>query len=217
MYRVMLAAVVFATAPCLAAASAVYTTTVDYDPEDLPWSSDPADGDRIVIEWSAAATSGTVDETSVQDLTFHLYGDGALLWTDVAIVGGVFQPIDGQVREQRPPYMIPNGITFEFDLDAWALDPTDGLGAFDNDGPQVQNDGTGITWNLYSSWNSGVLRANALEFDAYGSDTANSTRGPITSVATTLAVTAVPLPAALPMALAGIAALAGLSARGRRG
>ena len=211
MHRVMLAAVVFATAPALASASAVYTTTIDYDPDSPGFSSDPADGDRIVIEWSSAVASGTVTELEVEDLTFHLYGDGALLWTDVAIVGGVFQPIDGQAREERDPVFLTNGIDLTFDLDAWALDPTDGLIGFDNDGPQAQSGGSNVTWNLFMS-SSGVT---ALLIDAFGSAPSQSTRGPVTSVVTTLA-TPVPLPAALPMALAGVAALAGLAAR-RRG
>jgi len=214
--RFSLAAAVFAVTPSLACASAIYTTTIDYTPDpDFGWSSSAARGDRIVIEWRPTAETGTVGETDLDALTFHLYGDGALIWTDVAIVGGVFQPIDGQPRENKPPYMIPNGIVFDFDLDAWALDPQAGLIRFDNDGSVEQADGASDSWNLFLGWDDGTPRANALLYDAYGAYVANSTRGAIDAVSTTRLAAAVPLPGALPLALVGMAGLA-LAAR-RRG
>lgn len=168
---------------------------------------------RIEIDRSTAVTSGTVTESDLTDITFCLFDDAALLYEDVAIVGGSVQPIGGV------PRVLGATIDFAFDLDAFVGDPSFGLLQFDNDLVVDQDDfdppsATGTTFNIYGGLlqTEGIFAAadrhvdgafDGVAFDS-GSATFNTTRNDAV----------VPLPAALPLVLTGLAAI-GLVARRR--
>lgn len=213
---------IFAAAAALsllaAPASAItsYVTTVDYFPSGTNGTSmDPADGNLIVIEWSTAATSGTVEATDLVDLTFTLFGSFTNeLFRDEAIIDGVAQPVGGRSRSACG--LTACEIVFEFDLDAFAIEPFDGLGAFDSgDGVDstLFDDGT-----FYLLAKSGVDFVGAFGFVDGALAPGLSTRSPEFGVLTELAppVQPIPLPAPALMLLSALGAAA-FAARRRTG
>ncbi|MEM9735830.1 MAG: hypothetical protein AAF908_04405, partial [Pseudomonadota bacterium] len=128
-----------------ASAATFYRTTVNFVPDDFPNtsnSSDPADGDQVVIDWSTTLTSGPVIAADLVDLRFRLFGQGVLLFDDPYLVNGVIQPIGGASRSSTAL----SGDVFGFDLNAFATDPSTGLVAFDNDFDVVHLNSVGVTY-----------------------------------------------------------------------
>lgn len=79
--------------------------------------------DGLRIDWSTSVMSGMVFGADLSDLSVSLTNGGVPVYTDVAIVGGVTQPIAGIPRG------IGSHIVFGFDLGALPM----GLSSFSND------------------------------------------------------------------------------------
>jgi len=210
MFRLAAAALAFAFAGP-AHALQTYETIIDYMPDGTGGSSiDPADGNRLVIRWSTAETSGFIDATDMPDLTFILFGDDgaggfAELYRDEAIIGGAPQAIGGQARTICP--QVNCSIRFAADLDALPIDPTAVSGFFDNDQPLVQNGpgSTGVTYNIFGS--SSVTAAAYMDGIV---DVGATTLGGATSIDTRRAGggdAAVPLPAPAALLVSALGAL----------
>lgn len=190
---------------CFAAADASaitqYRTTIDFVPAESRTgglSLDPADGNRIVVDWSTALTTGRVEGQDVVNATFRLFGEGVLLFEDEALIGGVLQPIGGVTR------VTLDSDFWEFDLDDWLLDPSDGLITYDNDIDVVQeNGGVGETYNIYRAQN--LFYVDGVQTDS--GFTRYNFNAPTTVVFTEV-VAPVPLPAGLPLLAAALGALA---------
>ena len=212
---------IFAAAAALsllaAPASAItsYVTTVDYFPSGFDGTStDPADGDLIVIEWSTAVASGTVQASDLVDLTFTLFGsDTNELFRDEAIIGGVAQPVGGQSRSACGS--APCEILFEFDLDAFAIEAFDGLGRFDSgDGVDASQFDDGTFYLLASN---GLDSVGAFAFVDKAVAPGLTTRAREFGVLTELApVQPIPLPAPALMLLSALGAAA-VAARRKAG
>ena len=80
-------------------------------------------------------------KTDLADLRFVLKNGGAIVFDDVVISGGVVQPIGGSSRDI-------GDVVFNFDLDAFGGDPTQGVGFIENDFGLAQTGGTGQTFDI---------------------------------------------------------------------
>ncbi|MEM6905847.1 MAG: VPLPA-CTERM sorting domain-containing protein, partial [Pseudomonadota bacterium] len=169
-------------------------------------SSDPADGDQVVIDWSTTLTSGPVIAADLVDLRFRLFGQGVLLFDDPYLVNGVIQPIGGASRSSTAL----SGDVFGFDLNAFATDPSTGLVAFDNDFDVVHLNSVGVTYNILEGVNQ--RRIDGIRDDVRSNS--YSFTDPTTTQSTVI-VSAIPLPAGLPLMLGGLAVL-GIAVRRRR-
>ncbi|MEM9735023.1 MAG: VPLPA-CTERM sorting domain-containing protein [Pseudomonadota bacterium] len=191
-----------------ASAATFYRTTVDF----LPFtggirSPDPADGDQVVIDWSTTRTSGIAVASDLVDLRFRLFGQGVLLFDDPFLVNGIAQPIGGVSRAGTSS----SDSVFRFNLDAFATDPSMGLFFFDNDVDLVQvGAAVGITYNIYDGVNERFVNGVS---DLAGSTVYNFPAP--TTTQSTVIVSAIPLPAGLPLMLGGLAVL-GIAVRRRR-
>jgi hypothetical protein len=138
--------------------------------------------EKVVYNWETSATSGSITNNDVTNLTLNLFGSGnSLLFTDAMIIGGVAQSIGGVSRSL-------NNIQWNFDLD------TLNVTAFDNDIPVVQQLSTGITYNVYGGGFLTVNRFNDGSFtetDTYSSfsqsTVAQDVPEPVTILGTLLA------------------------------
>ncbi|MEM6491031.1 MAG: hypothetical protein AAF684_03905 [Pseudomonadota bacterium] len=210
---------IFAAAAALsliaAPASAItsYVTTFDYTPDGrFSTSSDPADGNRIVVEWSTAVMSGTVGADDLDDLSFTLFGDDGVggfveIFRDNAIIGGVGQPIAGLGRTVCGTD--PCNIEFDFDIDACALDPTAGTIRFNNHNSFATAGANGTYY--------GFTLASTVSADLFvdaDDVSAGSTFNADFEVSTT--VQPIPLPAPALMLLSALGAAA-FAARRKRG
>lgn len=84
------------------ASAASYQTILNFTPTgDFGTSSDPANGNQLVIDWETALTSGIVNQGDLNDLTVSLFGTGGLIFADMAIIGGAVQQIGG-VAQSSP-------------------------------------------------------------------------------------------------------------------
>lgn len=218
MSKFLAAAALAALMAAPAEAVTSYVTTIDFSPSgDGGTSTDPADGNRVVLEWVTAATSGMVTAPDLTDLTFVLFGDDGVgghaeLFRDAAIGGGVAQDIAGVPRTicAEPPSSGCN-ILFSFDLDAFALDPASGLLLFDNDGPVDQaGAATGSPYNIFGR--SDVLAGFGDVFAAFYpdgvDDVASSVESSEPSFETSVVGASVPLPLPGALLLTGLAAMA---------
>lgn len=57
-----------------------------------------AGADRVSFQWSTFLTGGIVAASNLSDLTMRFYNGSNLVYTDVAIAGGVVQPFGGVNR-----------------------------------------------------------------------------------------------------------------------
>ena len=95
----------------------------------------------ITLDWSTPETSGAIGAGDLTELaiSFTIVDsfDGPWTWSETIITGGAAQPIGGVARTVAD-------IAFEFDLDTLTI------ARFDNDLDLVQqDDGTGVTYNVY--------------------------------------------------------------------
>ena len=189
--RIALLALGFAS---LAASAQAFTTTITAD-------AAPAGVDRLEIHWFTEQETGAVTAADLSYLKFEIYGsaDPSLVMVeDIAILGGLAQDLGGLDRTL-------DDLSFSFDLDAWALDPGQGLTAFDNDAEDEASYGGDAM--LLTSGGAGTWA-----FELYvggGGGLRASYDGPAE------AVTFVPLPAPAALLGAGLLALGGLR-RSRR-
>lgn len=182
-------------------ASAVsYQTIINLTPSGCcGTSSDPADGNQIVIDWDTFLTGGLVDETDLTGLTFSLYGTGGLIFSDTAIASSAVQPIGGVARAL-------SDLDFFFDLDIAPGGDVAGLVAFDNDFDVVQEfAATGVTYNMFGL---GSFAGQDVFVDRY-------VDGDYDQAKSIVSFAPVPLPPAGLAAMAGLGALVGLR-RSRR-
>lgn len=199
MFKIVACSVLLAALASTASA-ATYQTILNFTPTgDSGTSSDPADGNQIVIDWDTALTTGPVNQGDLTDLTLSLFGTGGLIFTDMAIIGGSAQPIGGVAR-------VLSDISFEFDLDVAPSGDFAGLNSLDNDGPVVQSNGIGITYNILGDFSL----VSAFYFSDGSEDESLWVEGiPVATVAP------IPLPPAGLALFAGITALIGLGRKRR--
>ncbi len=208
--------------------AAVFQITLDFTPSgDFGTSTDPADGNQIVVTWETSLTNGVVSQFDLTNLSFSMFGNGTLVYRDDAIVNSAAMPLAGIGRTI-------SDISFFFSLDDFATDPKTaplgfnndfqkGFGFGSDDGTEdkdkdkdkgkSKDEGTGdVTYHISGVFNSLVLSdsVNAIRFVSESEERSRSvTSSPITSVQTielSSPVSAVPLPAALPLMLSGLAA-----------
>lgn len=178
------------------ASAASYQTVVNFTPGGaFGTSTDTADGNQLVLDWETSLTAGFVDLTDLTDLTFSLFGTGGLIFADMAIISGVFQPIGGVSRDETD-------MSFNFDLDIAPTGAAAGLFEAVNDGTLIQEgSATGLTYALgFQLIPSGSVLQGA-RFNDGVLDLANSV---------VVIPSEIPVPPAALAALTGLGALVGL-------
>lgn len=73
-----------------------------------------AGADHVAFQWSTPLTTGTVAANNLNGLAMRLYQGSTLLYTDVAIAGGVVQPLGGITRTS-------SDVFFDYDLTTMTL------------------------------------------------------------------------------------------------
>ncbi|MEM6904409.1 MAG: hypothetical protein AAF568_00810 [Pseudomonadota bacterium] len=206
------------------AAPMSFVTTIDYTPISVQVgptefsSANPADGSRIVLNWSTNLMSGTVLEGDLIDLTATLFGETSPgvfteIFQDVVVSGGVIQPIGGAARD------IPGfGFDFTFDLDVFAaLGAAEGLEDFDNVAPPASPTNSDLIYNLIVdpdgledlNFAFAVARQNGVFVNPLSTQNLSDPVVDDTVSATiSTRVQVIPLPATLPLLLAGIGGVA---------
>ncbi|MGF1445550.1 MAG: hypothetical protein ACFBRM_05050, partial [Pikeienuella sp.] len=173
----------------------------------VPDPSGASEAERIEIEWPTALTSRVVDAGDLTDLTFRVFDGTTLVFEDPAVLGGAAQSLGGVPRE------IETDIQFEFDLDLSATDPMIGVNRIANDvNARASLSTSELVYNIFGSdnTNDGNLLISVARFQ--GGSFLDETFANTATVQTVENRAVVPLPAGLPLALTGLAAL-GLLAR----
>ena len=73
-----------------------------------------AGADHIAFQWSTPLTTGPVTANDLNGLAMRLYHGSTLLYTDVAIAGGVVQPLGGITRTA-------SDVFFDYNLNTMTL------------------------------------------------------------------------------------------------
>lgn len=202
----ILAAVLLA-APS-AALAATFQTVITFEPTGAttsgqgPTSTNPADGNRVVLDWVTDTTSGQISAGDLSFLSFSLFGTGGLIFEDIAIQNGLPTPLGGLDR------VIDQDIDFLFDFDEFNDDPSDGLLNFDNDFDLLSLEATGVTYNIfYEDFVALVPFIDAVRYEDGAINLAQTVvnDGGFTTLTTQTA--AIPLPGALVLLLGGLVGL----------
>ena len=209
--RVCLSAALVAAGLAIAplnASALTYETLIDFTPQgdptngQGPTSTDPADGNRIVVRFDTDLTTGFVEASDLNFLSLTLFGSEGFLFEDIAIIDNVATTLGGV------PRTIEDDIDFIFDIDFLA---NERLVFLDNDFELFASpDSDGVVYNIFLNNNQfddpedrfiDVVRYVDGEIDLANSVVADG------ADAFSVSSTVVPLPASVWMMLAGVFAL----------
>ncbi|MEM9043797.1 MAG: VPLPA-CTERM sorting domain-containing protein [Pseudomonadota bacterium] len=170
-----------------------------------PTSTDPADGNRVVVQATSAVSTGRINQRDLSSLSISLFGTNGLIFSDLVILGGQPTELGGLQRGFQD-------IRYIFDFDIFVSAPEDGLRRFDNDRLVISTGSDQDTYNIFFDNVGGFRFIDAV---LYESGTINLALSVVNDNGFSITTTVVPLPASVMFLLAGLGAFSALRYRRR--